>query len=286
MTPEPTVARDGGAKRLLTDVVATHAAALARRGKYHDAEELIQPIIAAGEARAELVDLMARIRVQQGRVDEAIALWRTALAEDGANAKFRAALDSLAHNRHPARRRITWAIGLTFGTVMALTGIGPELGRRASHRVTLNTSLHPVVQRSASPDSAPFRSQYTTAEIQGHSVRIGFAQPLFQEGVQLTPYGQRALADLSERLRPFASTVEITIIGRTDGVRVRKAGRYSDNSVLGLLRAIAVYNQFRSHIADLRFPRVAAESTDGSSGKTRQAQHRTATVLLSFPAGK
>jgi tetratricopeptide (TPR) repeat protein len=286
MTPKPVIARDGEAKRLLTDMVAAHAAALARRGKYHDAEELIEPIIATGEARAELVDLMARIRVQQGRVDEAIVLWRTALAADGANAKFRAALDSLARNRHPARRRITWVIGLTLGAAIALTGLGLEVSRRAGHGVTLNTSSHPVVQPSALPDSAPFRSQYTKAEIQGDSIRIGFTQPLFREGVQLTPYGQRALADLSERLRPFASTVEIAIIGKTDGVRVRKPGRYSDNSVLGLLRAIAVYNQFRSHIADLPLPRVAAESTDGSSGITRQAQHRTAAVLLRFPAGK
>jgi hypothetical protein len=119
--------------------------------------------------------------------------------------------------------------------------------------------------------------------MQAESVKIGFTQPVFAHDVRLTAYGRLALADLAEKLHAFAPAVELTIIGKTDGLPVRKAGQYSDNSVLGMLRALAAYNQLRRHLPELTVPKLAAESSGSPETGTPEPKHRTVVILLTVP---
>jgi hypothetical protein len=277
-------ARDDDAPLLLNKIVAAHAAGLARRGKYHAAEELIQPVIASGAASPQLLDLMARIRVQQGRVDEAAALWREALSKDAGNAGFRAALDCVSRNQHPAAKRVAWGMGLVFGAALLLTSIGIAFRPHARQTILSNPPALRPIGKPILLNPAPFRSPYTTSDVQAESVKIAFTQPVFAHDVRLTAYGRLALADLAERLHAFAPGVELTIIGKTDGVPARKAGRYSDNSVLGMLRALAAYNQLRRHIPDLTVPKLAAESSGAPETGTPEPKQRTVEIVLTVPA--
>ncbi len=286
MKPTPAAPRQSDAQRLVDDLIVAHAAAMARLGRYDEAEGLIQPLVEAEPARAEILDLIARIRVRQGRVDDALNLWRQAIEKDGTNSKYRAAVEVLARNRHPARRRLSWAIGLALGTVLLLSGIGALVGRRATntartYRAARTGAKPPLLLRPGH-----FSSKYTVSDMQGESVKIGFTLPLFAHDARLTANGKRAIADLSARLKPFAQSGQITIVGKTDGIPVRKAGRYSDNSVLGMLRAIAVYNELRGHLSNLTAPRVAADPASPSMPGNKQLQLRTVIVLLTVAAKK
>lgn len=77
-----------GAVRLVTD----HAAAMARRGRLEEAALLLEPVTAHPEAGADVLDLLARIRAQQGRLDDARALWRAALDRAPGEPRFEKAL--------------------------------------------------------------------------------------------------------------------------------------------------------------------------------------------------
>jgi tetratricopeptide (TPR) repeat protein len=262
---------------LLNEIVAAHAARLARAGRYAAAEELIQPAVASRAAAPELLDLLARIRVQQGRAGDAAELWTEALAKDPANANARAALDCLVRNPHPAARRIT-IVSVLFAAALLVPDFAITRGRHVNERIRSNPPSHTSVPAASLPDLVSFRSQYTTSEVRGESIQIGFARPVFAHNTRLTALSKLALADFAKRLRPFQDRLDLTIIGKTDGLPVRKPGPYSDNSVLGLLRAIAIYNELRGSIPDLALPKLSAEQSAGAA--MREAKERTATILL------
>jgi tetratricopeptide (TPR) repeat protein len=264
--------------RLVNEMVAAHATSLARRGRYAEAEELILPATASGSETPELLDLLARIRVQQGRADDASELWRQALAKDPANIKARAALDCLARNPHPAAKRIT-IVSVLFAAALLLPGFAITRGRHVSEKIRSNPATHARIQVSNLPDPDYFRSQYTSSEVGGESIQIGFARPVFAHNTRLTASGKLALADLAKRLRPFHERFDLAIIGKTDGVPVRKPALYSDNSILGLHRALAIYNELREWIPDLAIPKLSAEQSTGAAAMG-DAKERTAIILL------
>ena len=263
---------------LLNEVVAAHAAHLARSGKYAAAEELIQPAIALGSATAQLLDLLARIRVRQGRVADAAELWRQALANDPGNARARAAFDRVSRDRHPAAKRIT-IVSVLFAAALLLPGFAITRGRHVGETIRSTPAAHTRIAVMSLPDPVDFRSQYTTAEVRGESIQIGFARAVFAHNARLTASGKLALADLAKRLRPFHERLDLAIIGKTDGVPVRKPALYSDNSILGLHRALAIYNELRESMPDLATPKLSAEQSTGAAAM-RDAKERTAIILL------
>jgi hypothetical protein len=68
---------------------------LARDGKYLEAERRLRDWMGRHGATARLVDLLARIAVQQGKLDEAKQLWQTAAQIDPENPVHRVALRKL-----------------------------------------------------------------------------------------------------------------------------------------------------------------------------------------------
>ena len=263
---------------LLNEIVAAHAARLARAGRYAAAEELIQPAIASRPAAPELLDLLARIRVQQGRAGDAAELWTEALAKDPGNTAFQAALKCVARNPCPAAKRIKFVCVL-FALTLLLSGFEITRGRHVNERITSDPPKRTASPAVSLPDPAEFRSRYTTSEVRGESIEIGFVRPVFARNARLTALSKLALADLAKKLRPFDHRLDLAIIGKTDGLPVRKQGRYSDNSVLGLHRALAIYNELRGFIPDLGIPTLSAEQSTGAAG-IREAKERTAIILL------
>ena len=74
-TPAMTDAATGQAERLLARLVLAQATDLARAGRMAEAEQ----VLGAGDTVSPAgLDLLARIRIQQGRLLEAQTLWREA----------------------------------------------------------------------------------------------------------------------------------------------------------------------------------------------------------------
>lgn len=76
---------------LVTDILI-HAEALARRGDLLQAEDLLKTLSDRDSSRIEVIDLLARIYAQQGKIDQAQALWLKALQGDPSNIHFLSAL--------------------------------------------------------------------------------------------------------------------------------------------------------------------------------------------------
>jgi hypothetical protein len=68
---------------------------LAREGNYREADHRLRDWIRRYGATAPLMDLLARIAAQQGKLDEAKHLWQTAANLDPANAVYRVGLRKL-----------------------------------------------------------------------------------------------------------------------------------------------------------------------------------------------
>jgi hypothetical protein len=87
--PETTVAR------WKFEAMEATCRVLARDGKYLEAERRLRDWMGRHGATAPLVDLLARITVQQGKLDEAKQLWQTAATIDPENPVHRVALRKL-----------------------------------------------------------------------------------------------------------------------------------------------------------------------------------------------
>lgn len=76
---------------MVTDILI-HAGALARRGDLLQAEDLLRTLSDRDISRVEVIDLLAKIYAQQGKIDQAQALWLKALQLDPSNIHFLSAL--------------------------------------------------------------------------------------------------------------------------------------------------------------------------------------------------
>ena len=75
----------------VTDILI-HAGTLARRGDLLQAEDLLTTLSDSDSSRIEVIDLLAKIYAQQGKIDQAQALWLKALQRDPSNIHFLSAL--------------------------------------------------------------------------------------------------------------------------------------------------------------------------------------------------
>jgi len=76
---------------MVTDILV-RAGLLARRGDHLEAENLLTTLSDSDSTRIEVIDLLAKVYAQQGKIDEAQALWLKALQRDPSNRHFLSAL--------------------------------------------------------------------------------------------------------------------------------------------------------------------------------------------------
>lgn len=89
--PQPSVRTVEGLEHLALQFLLAEATELAAAGHYSEAEARLSAI-KDGRKNPQVLDLLARIRAQQGRNAEAIELWQMAVQMDPANADYRAGL--------------------------------------------------------------------------------------------------------------------------------------------------------------------------------------------------
>lgn len=75
------------------------ATRLARKGEFLRAEDLLTKLPDIDRERTEVIDLLARINIRQGKYDRAQALWLQILPRDPANIHFLNALTACAYRK-------------------------------------------------------------------------------------------------------------------------------------------------------------------------------------------
>jgi len=76
---------------MVTDILI-RAGSLARQGNFPEAENLLRTASDADSRRIEVLDLLAKVYAQQGKIDQAQALWLQALQRYPSNTRFLSAL--------------------------------------------------------------------------------------------------------------------------------------------------------------------------------------------------
>lgn len=76
---------------IVTDILV-RAGALARRGNPLEAENLLRTLSDSDSTKIEVIDLLAKVYAQQGRIDQAQATWLQALQRYPSNTRFLSAL--------------------------------------------------------------------------------------------------------------------------------------------------------------------------------------------------
>jgi type VI secretion system protein ImpK len=143
--PERAFDTVAAASSLLTQVMLNRASELARAGEYAEAEAVLGELIREPEPLPRALDLLARIRAQQGRLLEAQSLWTRAAALDPTNRDYPAALNRIS----AIQRRPRWlglSAPLLAGLVVALTIVGAGL--------LVSRSIDSVVDNSERRDDA------------------------------------------------------------------------------------------------------------------------------------
>lgn len=264
MTNQPEV-KSMAAQALLSQLTFARATELARAGHYREAETVLSAC-GGGEAAsdAQALDLLARMRAQEGRLAEAEKLWTRArqLAPD--NAAYHDALRRIASTqRRSARRQIALPLAFCLGVVASLIGAILWLNRPAPPRqdelaraITTDASPQPAepsIESKAipTPDSGSHPDIKINAtglklENASNALRVTFDEGLFAQGVVLKPGARQKLAEVGLQLKPYTDEITVEIVGVTDDLLTPLDSRYKDNAALGMERARVVYDHLRA----------------------------------------
>lgn len=151
---------------LLRHVALAQATDLARAGRYEPAESILAEWTHRQEPLPAALDLLARIRAQQGRLAEAEAYWTRALQLDPGNAAYAAGLRRIAHLQRSPLRRTPWpAVAALAAAGLVLAGgglLGRQVGRLegavaglADRAAALEQHIERVAQPSLQPTPEP-----------------------------------------------------------------------------------------------------------------------------------
>ncbi|MFI6394936.1 OmpA family protein [Nonomuraea sp. NPDC050540] len=275
------------------ELVLAQARALARSGRRAEAAELLEDL--QGEPSVTVLDLLARIYAQQGDLDRADQCWAEAERLAPGGAEIAAGRRRIASMRPAARRRrlgkgllATCAVLVTGAVLVLLVDIRRETAAPAMPRQL----TAPLTVVTTSPPEKPDVLARMRLDVPGIRVRrspgeisIVFKGALFSQGTELTRRGRAVLGDLGRRLRPYATEIEVAVVGHTDRDALLPGGDHVSNADLGLARATYVREILR---ATSRIPttRFALSSLGGVMPPYRDgARNRTVTLRISGAAG-
>jgi type VI secretion system protein ImpK len=234
------------------NAVLARAGALAREGRYADAEDLIRsagPYSESGEA----LNLLAKIFAQQGRWQEAAECWTRVLGMTPGHQGAAAGLRRLHSLQARAGRRgavllpaLGWAVAVLLAVALARAIAGPMT----------NSATDPgdVLPRPAAPNPAadadpPLDVRLPVAGVSvtssGDRTVVSFEGALFDRGTRLTAGARDRLLELGRQLEPYATSVTLSIVGLTDDLPVGAGNRFRDNATLGMARAAVVFDTLR-----------------------------------------
>ncbi|TDD32229.1 hypothetical protein E1287_23680 [Actinomadura sp. KC06] len=278
------------------EVTVAQARALARAGRYAEAEELLE-----GEHGAVVLDLKARMYAQQGRLDEADRCWAEVAAispgDPGAAEGRRRIAQIRAAAASPRRfvlARSAFRLGTAAVVLLAFVMLADVWLDRDEPGAPAPVPSTPVTSPSPAPDpiaALRLKGSGLHVERRAGEIEVTFERGLFRRDAALTPRGRAVLANLGRQLRPYADQVSVTVIGHTDRRAVHPGGGYASNAELGMLRATVVREVLRS---SARIPTAQFSIStlagllppypgDGASGDPR---NRTVSVRISAAGGR
>ncbi|SQD97515.1 OmpA/MotB domain protein [Parafrankia sp. Ea1.12] len=312
--PPPAAAGPGDTARavLVGEVVRGQAAVLARSGRYEDAARLLAELAAGRDHTAAEHDLLARIRAQQGRFDDAERHWRAALALDGNLAGAAAGLRRLERLRTRGGGIARGGAAAALLVALAFGGgwwLGHDRAEPAASTATASAPAAPAasVSAPAAPAPAPARPGDLTADLAarlagpdvtitraGGQAVVVFRNALFATHDTPTPEGRTALTALGARLAA-APGVAVEVVGHSDNLPVRPGGPFPDNTALSLARAASAAEILRaagvpaaaltiSAAGDALAPYAGEPAGDPTGDAAGDLRNRTVTLRVAPPA--
>lgn len=284
---------DGGSKSTenlsaeqvaLREVALVQAANLARAGRYDEAQRLLDDVFKGQVPSARHLDLVARIRAQQGRFAEAEDCWARAAALDPLAEDYSAGRRRIAAMR--VRHRARWLAPVFAVVLVGLSLILVEdRATRQSSRVAASLAATRDMQDRLVLDVARLETKLESADPapsdplaevavklalpgvrlrrSGPELHVLFESGLFAEGRELRADVQPLLTEMGLRIKPHADRLSILVVGRADDTPLIPGSRYRDNAELGLARATMVAEHLQSTAA--LPPDAFVVSTLGSS---------------------
>ena len=259
----------------LSHLALLRAADLARLGLYDQAEA---HLVAAGAVdSAPELDLLARIRSQQGRFNEASALWGRACQAAGSSDLFRANLERVTRGR---RLSVGWValpalalllMGGAFALGLALGNWPSSADPLASAQLATAPALavpasEALAGRSGDVSAAPAFSPNvpgTTVSLHGGAAVVSFDAAVFYRGTRLKPSARTVLAAMARQITAATPSVRVNVVGFTDDVPVSRGSIHKSNVDLGLARATVVFRELVRAGVD---PRSIAVQTQAEQG--------------------
>lgn len=271
---------------LLAQAAFSQAVELARIGRYDDAEQALG--VNSALATAPILDLLARIRAQQGRLAESQTLWSEAVRLDPNNESYHAALQCLARmNRYSLWGSIgRWLAGVAL--VVLVLAIFALLVQKWWHqeRRTLVTEVRTALQpaRAVNAPEIRFQLQGISQRIEGDDLVLRFDSGLFKNADILTPQARVLLAAVGRQLEPSAGKTAICIVGYSDDLPVSRPVHFRDNRFLALARAHAAarFLAFSAGISERQFTLQSAEgSIYPNDTPENRARNRSVEIRIS-----
>ena len=285
-------------KAVLLQALLSRATVLAGRGRYADAENVLRDIVNSGPDASTTLDLIARIRAQQGRYSEAMVLWKKALELNPENEIYRAGIQRI----EKIQNRPLWvrAVVPLVAVVAAGVGIwffGNPVNRireailqkdarvvRDAGQINRSTNASTVKEASILPQMA-INVPGVSVRNQQNSIIVQFEEGLFRFAARLKPEAKDVLSTLGLQLKPYAGRIAVSVTGCTDLKPIPDGWIYPDKAALGMARAVAVVNHLRSKTGLLPSMFTLKSAGDASApypNDTKANMLRNRTVIISI----
>jgi len=290
---------------LVQQALVAQATELARSGRYDEAEAVLEGIKEC--PLAQVLDLRARIKAQQGLMIEAASLWgqalKTAPDDQGYAAAMRRALRRADRPQWLARPRPGLAVlamlALALLVVLLLPGKKGTNGIDAKQE-QISAMRSDVVQNGETIAGSSFAKSAADKELQRILVEkislkgikilkmeekatITFEEGLFSRGTRFRRGAETLLVQLGAQIGANAPGAMIQVVGCTDDKPLIAGSGYADNSALGLARAVTAIEVMRN-ATGLPVNAFIAQSTAGTfypySNDGIQSKMRNRTVLI------
>jgi flagellar motor protein MotB len=216
---------------------------LVSSGNIEDAENFLRK---KGEEYLSIaaLDLLARIAVQNGKLDQAKQIWKSILDKDLDNEAAKFALKRLNSQWIAIAiiKRLALLASIFIVLFLSVVGLFALLNGNRQSQSDSTT----VVNRLSQTRSALFPSiQGCSVYTDGGETRIVFNDGLFSRRCDLNNSANEQLAKVAHLLQDKFQSKRIIIEGYTDSSSMRKNNLYKDNYDLGFQRAATIMEIFR-----------------------------------------
>ncbi len=285
-------------KAVLLQALLSRATVLAGRGQYADAENVLRDIENSGPDASTTLDLIARIRAQQGRYSEAMVLWKKALELNPDNETYRAGIRRI----EKILNRPLWTRAVVPLVAVLVAGVGIWFFGKPVNRIREAffyddaRVVRDAGQLNRSTKASTLKAVDTLPQIainvpgvsvrnQQNSIVVQFEEGLFRFAARLKPEAKDILSTFGLQLKPYAGRIAVSVTGCTDLKPIPDGWIYPDDAALGMARAVAVVNHLRSKSGLLPSMFTLKSAVDASApypNDTKENMLRNRTVIISI----